>query len=332
MTYAVDLFSRFAETTVMLRRWIAAATALIAVAAVSACGGSEAGGNGAEKRELNVGVLPVLGSAPYYIAKQLGFFKQEGLTVHEVDVAGAGPGMSRLLSGKLDVLSGAYESVILAATKGVRLRVVAGNNSGNPGTSLVMARSGAPVHDPRQLRGKTIGVNALDSSATMLTTIQLRRYGVPPGSVKYVVVPIPQMVQSLQKGAIDTCVLIEPNITTAEQQIGAYKVMDLNDGPAKDLPASGWFSTSSFARRHPKAAAAFQRAIAKGARLANDRRVVEQTAPAFLPNMSKKLISVVALNRSEGTISVPGLQRVADDMKQVGMLKKPYDVAPLLGK
>lgn len=312
-------------------RWIAAAGALIVAAALPACGGSESGGNGGEKHDLNVGVIPVLGSVPYYIAKQRGFFEREGLTVHEVTVAGAGPAAGSLLSGKLDVLNGAYESAILAATKGVRLRVIAGNNSGAPGTTLIMAPRGSPIHGPRQLRGATIGVNALDSSATMLTTIQLRSHGVPPGAVKYVVVPIPQMVQSLQRRAVDACVLLEPNITQAERQIGAYKVLDLMDGPSANLPTSGWFSSARFTQQNPRTVAAFQRAIAKGAKLANDRRVVEQTAPAFLPDMSTKLIGVVAMDRFEGTIDAARLQRVADDMKRVGMVKKRVDVSPLLG-
>lgn len=320
----------------VLRRWIAAASALIVAAgALSACGDSKAaaGGNGGvEKHDLNVGVLPVLGSVAYYIAKQRGFFKAEGINVHDVDVAGAGPALSSLLSGKLDVLSGAYESVIMAASKGVKLRVIADNNSGNPDTTLVMTPGDSPIHDPQQLRGKKIGVNALNSSATMLTTIQLQSHGVPPSSVKYVVVPIPQMVQSLQKHAVDASVLLEPNITQAEQQIGATKVLDLMDGPSKNFPQSGWFSTGQFAQQNPKTAAAFQRAMAKAAKLANDRHVVEQTAPTFLPTMSKKLISVVGMDQFQAQISQTRLQRVADDMKSVGMLKKPFNVAPLLGK
>ncbi len=56
------------------------------------------------KVKLVAGYLPVTGHAKWFLAKELGFFGEEGLDVELVEFANSADGLNALRGGKLDVV------------------------------------------------------------------------------------------------------------------------------------------------------------------------------------------------------------------------------------
>src|SRR5258705_979651 len=67
-----------------------------------------------EKKEVHVAVggKTSLYYLPLTIAEQLGYFKQEGLTVNIADFAGGSQALRAVVGGSADVVSGAYEHTL----------------------------------------------------------------------------------------------------------------------------------------------------------------------------------------------------------------------------
>src|SRR5262245_41887524 len=79
-----------------------------------------AGAQGLEKKEVNqaVGSKGFLYYLPLTVAEQLGYFKEEGLTVNISDFAGGSQALRAMVGGSADVVSGAYEHTLNMQPKG----------------------------------------------------------------------------------------------------------------------------------------------------------------------------------------------------------------------
>src|SRR5437868_4227757 len=62
---------------------------------------------------------------PLTLADQLGYFKDEGLSVQISDLRGGSEALAALLGGSVDMVTGFYEHTIRARSQGKRLTMVA---------------------------------------------------------------------------------------------------------------------------------------------------------------------------------------------------------------
>jgi NitT/TauT family transport system substrate-binding protein len=265
------------------------------------------------------------------VAQQRGFFAAEGLTVSIVPTTGSGPVMADLLNGRLDVSFGNYVSFIAAQAHGVgRLRILAEGNNASEHEQEIAVLPHSPITSVADLRGKTIGVNALANVATLIMSSVLAENGVSPSSVEFVAIPFPQMGQALAGRRIDAAWLVEPFLTEAEIKHGAEPIADGDQGATASFPVSGYAATATWADHFPNTAAAFVRALSRGQQLADTSRpAVEQVLPRYL-GVTRQVASLVATGSFPVGVNRVQIQRVADIMHQFGMLKTPFDVAPMI--
>src|SRR5262249_56604127 len=92
---------------------------------------------------------------------------------------------------------------------------------------------------------------------TLLTNAELKANGVNPASVKYVVVPFPNMAAALKAGRVDAVSVVEPFITGTEQSDGAVPVMSECTGSLAAFPLGGYFATAAWAAKYPHTAHPF---------------------------------------------------------------------------
>ena len=108
----------------------AAAVALTAVAALAAgCSSASASGvdsiagslptnyGPAEQTTLNVGVVPAMDSAGFFVAQSEGLFAKEGLTIHYSAATSSETAITQQLAGKLQISAGNYVSYVQAVAK-----------------------------------------------------------------------------------------------------------------------------------------------------------------------------------------------------------------------
>lgn len=315
------------------RRWISAtALIMLAASALTACGGSDKKSSGGlEKTNLTVATLPTPDAATLYLAIQKGYFKAEGLNVKPSILGNGADIVNRVVSGNADFADSGYIPIILAASNGVKLRVVVDAYQGRSKLYPIMTLPSSGIHDAKGLAGKKIGIINTKGFPALLTQSALQGAGLKVSDVKYVEVQLPAMAGALKNHSIDAAFMSDPWVSQLEQQLGARQVVDTMSGPTADLAVGGYIASQRFAQKNPKTVAAFQRAMAKAQADAQDRNQISQVLPTFIKGLSPQTAQTINLGSYPVSLNKTRLQRVADLMTQYGQLKQHYDVQPLLG-
>ena len=314
------------------------AAGLATLWATAACGGSAqpgtstaSTGTGLEKTHLVVGVLPVVDDAPLFLAIKNGYFKQQGLTVTPQIIPQSTLAIPDMLHGTVDITTGNYVSAFEGQAQGTfSIRVLAASSYCTRTNFSVLALPTSGIKGPAGLAGKTIAVNLTNNIQTLLTNAELKANGVDPATVKYVVVPFPNMAAALKAGRVGAISVVEPFITGAEHSLGAVPVMSECAGSLARFPVAGYYATAAWAAKYPHTAHAFQAAIAKGQAFADANPAAVR---AILPTYTKITASAaphIILGGYPATTNAAQLQRVANLMLAGGLLKTRLDVQPLL--
>ncbi len=295
-----------------------------------ACGGQAASDSKPEKQKIQVRVLRVIDTAPFFLARKNGFFADEGLTVDPVSIKDVTKALPKLRSGDIDVTFGNYVTFFRSYANGNRLHIAAEGYNAESGVLSVMAIPGSGLREPEDLAGKTIAVNNVKHIGTLTVKSVLRTHDVDLDSVDFVDVPFTEMDTALVDGSVDAAWMVEPFISVAKQKLGAHRVLDAASGATKGFPIAGYATTQKFYEKNPKTVAAFQRALQRAQRLAHDRAKVERILPQYT-EINKQTAALVTIGKYPTTVDARRLQRVADAMRRFGILEERLDVRKLIG-
>jgi NitT/TauT family transport system substrate-binding protein len=145
---------------------------------------------------------PNTGYVHVYAARELGYFKQEGI---ELDIRfshGAPLATQLVSSGGADCGSFTYEPMILGYSKGLRGKFVFGKYHKTIYYIAIPKKS--PLKSVKDLAGKKIGIVSLSSSAIPIAKAILDSAGVDVGSVQFVPVGFgASVMQALKSGQVD---------------------------------------------------------------------------------------------------------------------------------
>lgn len=298
----------------------------------SGSGSPSPAATGPEQPDITVAAIQSVTATGLYIAAEKGYFTQAGLHVTIDAVSGSGPTIPDLVAGRVQVVFGNYVSDILADASGVAsLRFIAAGNVSAPREQEVVVLPGSPVTSPAGLRGKTIGVNALDNVGTMMIQSILGAEGVPVSSVHFVDIPFPEMGAALAAHRIDAAYMSDPFITDARAKYGVRTVFDCDRGAVASLPIAGFVATSAWATSDPRTVTAFVTALEKGQALANSDRATADVALHAYTGVSLKVVAKAAIGTfpvSQRVQAAP-LQRLADLMQRYGLLKHAFNVTAM---
>jgi NitT/TauT family transport system substrate-binding protein len=342
-------------------RHAATAVALTAVAALAA-GCSASGGSGAnsiagslptnygpaEQTTLNVGVVPAMDSAGFFVAQSEGLFTKEGLKINYSPATSSETAITQQLAGKLQISAGNYVSYVQAVAEQHKpLEIISEGSVMQQGAQTLFVMPSSHITQLSQLKGKLIGVNAPQNIDYLLGVSTLKENGINPSDVKFPTatdkdfsttdgaIPFPEMGADLNSGELAAAIMPEPFASLAEQQFGAVPLADLNQGATSDFPIEGYVVTKAWAEQNPNTLQRFLAALSAGQEIADTDRAAVETAFESLNgaqngNVPSTIAAVMALDTYPIGIDQARLQRVADVMYQFGLLTSNYDVGKML--
>lgn len=319
---------------------VSAAAILLAVSGCGLLGGDaeEASGptaaGGVEKAGIKLGLLPIIDVAPVHIAIERGYFEDEGLKVEPITIQGGAAAIPGLVSGDLDLTFGNFVSFLNAQAKDTAkdvggLRLIMDGYQAKPEMFLVLAKAGSRIKSPKDLAGKTLGINTTRNIAELTFRASLEANNVDPNTVTFKEVPLPDMEAAVENKVVDAAFSSEPFITRAQRNSGQVAVLDAASGPTDGIPIAGYGTTGKFVRDNPKTVAAFQRALVKGQRDASDQALVRQLLTEYA-KVDKETAALVHFGEFPTTLDATRLQRVAALMRTYGLLETDFDVKPML--
>jgi NitT/TauT family transport system substrate-binding protein len=322
---------------------LAPVTAILLLAATG-CGGvlggtSSAATGGLEKTTLNVAVVPALDSAGFFVALQEGLFKEHGLTINYTPATSSDTVIDQQVAGKFDITGGNYVSYIQHYVQDhQQLEIVAEGSVMEEGSQALYTLPTSKIKNLADLTGKVLGINAPRNINYLLAASVLTENGVDLSKVQFPAqpIPFPEMAAELAAGKVAAAALPEPFATAAEQQYGAVKLADLNQGATENFPIQGYVATKSWVRDNPTTLKAFLAALEQGQEIADTsrpavERAMESLNGAMNGQVPPIVAAVMALNNYPIGIDKIRLQRVADVMQQFGLLSARFDIGQMLG-
>ncbi|MER7169053.1 ABC transporter substrate-binding protein [Micromonospora sp. NPDC000207] len=137
-----------------------------------------------------------------------GIFAKHGIAVEPVTLASAASAVAAADSGQVDLAFSGGWGAIVAASQGVKVKIVMGAyfnpTPPDPERSrgvFASTKSGAKAYC--DLVGKTVGVTELNGPGQVYTSAAVRKAGCDDTKIKYVNIPSAQMATSLEGGAVD---------------------------------------------------------------------------------------------------------------------------------
>lgn len=306
-----------------------------------------------EKPNLTVAVVPTTDSTGFYVALQQGLFAAQGLNVKYVPAASGERVINQQALGQVDISAGNYVSYIEAQqnyNRGMRATNIPNPNDNQiaasmdvfheasvmqPGFVGLFTRTGSRIETAADLKGKTIGLNAPGNVAYLLMAEYLLQNGVSPSEVHLKYFPFPLMTQALMTHQVDVAFLAEPFATIAETTQGAVPITNMDAGATEAFPIEGYAVTKQWAAKYPRTLAAFDRALEQGQQIADSNPGAATQAMGAFSSTTGVTGSVGALvtleNYPLGAPNRVRIQRVADEMHELGLIRGNFDVSQILG-
>jgi NitT/TauT family transport system substrate-binding protein len=217
---------------------------LVGLSVTVAAGTASIGAHAADPVTVVVsGSGPLAGTA--YIAKQLGYFEQQGLDVSIVDGGGGSNAVNTLVGGGAQIGIVGIKLMSQAVGKGQSLKAVGTAIQGFPNYVVVqrapLEKSTLNAASPfavkaAYLKGKTVAVNDIGGSSGQFMRYTLRAASIPAEQVTLInMTSSAARLAALKRGRIDAIVGGQPEPETAEA--GHYGVLLVN--PKTDLPSIG---------------------------------------------------------------------------------------------
>lgn len=166
--------------------------------------------------ELNVGYSnPAAQFVPVFIAKEKGFFEQNGLKVTLVLFRGGTPTVQALIAGDIQFAEVGASAVVRSALAGSDLVMIAGIVNTFPFHIYVTP----DINTPSDLRGKVAGVTRFGSSTHQAILFALQRWGLDPNKDVTIIElgDIGAMLAALDKRQIQLTVLVPPETLKAKE-------------------------------------------------------------------------------------------------------------------
>jgi NitT/TauT family transport system substrate-binding protein len=123
---------------------------------------------------LTAGYLPVTGQAKWFLAKELGFFAEEGIDINLVEFTNSADGLTALRGGKLDVAPFGTTAPLIHISKGADLRIIGGTMGGDV---AFVVKKDSPIASLAEFKGKKIATVRLSTGDAVLRGA-LKRAGI----------------------------------------------------------------------------------------------------------------------------------------------------------
>jgi len=267
---------------------------------------------------------------PEYIATELGWFKENGVSVDMV-VVGAGAAQ-QVAAGALNIGYSGFPDFIRATNQGAPLKIVINAISAPP--YAVYAKPA--IKQIAELKGKTVSIGGTKDVTLIYMEAFIASAGLKASNLDFVYAKATQdRLAALLSGGADAAILYPPSSFRA----GAAGYTYLGDIEAylKDFPFTVWAANTGWAANNREALLAYIRAYSRAVRWLYDAGNKER-AVDILVKYSRQdrkdsadtydyFVSKLHAFSADGRISQTAYKRMTDALVDWGDLKEPVPPA-----
>lgn len=275
---------------------------------------------------VKVGVIPTATTATVYVAQDKGYFEAEGLKVEMQVIQNAASVAPSVLNGQLQFGTAATPPFLSAVAKNLPLTAIANGanvrDSAETDDSALLVGKDSSVTRPKDLEGKTVGVNALSAMMHITAAAAIKADGGDPDKVTFVAMSFPDMVSSLKRGAVDAVSILEPFYSQSLQE-GSKVIGHPFTGSLKRNGTSAlFFASESYAGKNPEIVVKFSRALDKASvAVTEDPSLVKDVLKKY-GGMSDAALQNIKLPGYSSAIDIEALEKMQSIMEENGFLEE----------
>jgi NitT/TauT family transport system substrate-binding protein len=317
-----------------------AATVAASALLVAGCGGdgeeSSGGGGGggsAKPVTLKIGLIPIADVAPVFLGRKKGFFDEQKIKLDPQFAAGGAAITPAVISGDFDIGFSNTVSLLIAASKGLPVKVISQGVLGDANDSKVwedlLVRKNGPIKEPKDLEGKTIAANTLNNVCEVTINASLEKQGVDVSKLKYTEIPFPEMVGALQKKRVDAACVVEPFVSQGKA-MGMKGIDPFYFNTAPNLTVAMFFASKEYIAKNKDVVDRFVTAMKKSLDYAqahpDEVRDVLTEYTEIPPEAAQK----INLPQWKSELTTDTIETVSQLTKKYGLIEEEPDLGELL--
>lgn len=323
--------------------------AVMLLTVLSGCGGAKKeqtqnSGNGLRKVSIQIDGAAVPYYAPLYVAKEKGYFKEQGLDV-EFYYAAAADIVKNVAAGNVEFGFPNADAVITAKSQGIPVKVVSTTYQNGLGAAIF--KKSQNIKSPADFKGKKIAVTSYGSPNYIQLQVMLKDAGLTLDDVKVEIVGTGAIVNALVSDQVD--IIVFSMLRTIELK---NQGVDVDEIKADDyLPSHGNVIVASdkLVQSDPELIKKFNTALNKGIQYVIDGNAaeavklsVDKYADSFKgkEDITTKIINEVFIPylwQSEntkknglGAADLDKWQKSIDTLVQYKVVEKSFDAKDLI--
>jgi NitT/TauT family transport system substrate-binding protein len=237
-------------------------------------------------------------------------------------------------SGQFQFGFGNITSLMVAREKGIPLKVLTNgaSSTGEAGKDFsgVVVKNDSPIRTPRDLTGKTVSVNNLKNVGDTTVRASVRKAGGDPDAVKFVELPFPDAAAAVAGGKVDAAWVVEPFLTTAQNEghrVVAWNMVDT----APKMTVAAYFGSEKTINENPDLAKRFTEAMNESLEFAAANPDEARKILATYTKIPADVAAKITLTGWGTELNRPSIEELAKLAQQDGLLKEPADLDGLLG-
>lgn len=170
---------------------------------------------------------------PLWVNKELGFSKKHGVELEIVLIQAGSPNIQALLGGSLQLTQTAASSAIIGAARGAPVVIIATLENKLP----LQLISRPEIREPRQLRGKVIGINRFGGSNDAAVLMAIKAWKMDPKDIT--------MLQTGGTSARMAALLSKKVDATVQSYPEIYQARKLGMNVLADVGEFGFYTNTS---------------------------------------------------------------------------------------
>ena len=283
--------------------------------------------------------------APMYIAKEKGYFKEQGLDV-DFYYAAAAEIVKNVATGNVQFGFPNADSVILAKSQGIPVKVV--NTTYQHGLGALIFQKSSGITEPKDLKGKKIGVTSFGSPNYIQLQVMLEKAGMSIDDVKVEIIGTGAIVNALVSGQVDA--IMFSMLRTIELKNQGVDVGEIRSD--EFLPSHGnvLIVGDKYLTENKDVVNKFNIALNKGIQYiidGNTKEAVEMSVEKYAPSFKGKEEIVTAIldevfipylwqseNTKKNGLGYSDAERWNNSikvLKEYGVIEKEIDAKELIG-
>jgi NitT/TauT family transport system substrate-binding protein len=278
---------------------------------------------------LRVGYLPVTGHAKFFVAKEEGFFKDEGLDVQLTEFANSADGLAALRADKLDLGAFGTTAPLVHIAKGADITII-GGVMGEDAAIVVKPENASIIKTIPDLKGKKVATVRLATGDAVLRgalndagidwkkDLQIFELKNPPA-----------VLEAVKSGQVDAGVVWGPHDLRAEEQ--GLKVVIRSGSLAPGHPCCRLTVHTQDAQARRVVWEHFVRAILRAEKFTNDNHQKTVDDIAKYLKLDRSLIERAYYSGHLDQSTDPnlaGIERFWNTMIKSGFVESKQDIAP----